>query len=126
MDAVQQTPTTESPRVDLITEARRDDQGQIHTVRLVIRDNGPGFPEKVLKRAFEPYVTTKSHGTGLGLAVVKKIADEHHAVVRLRNLADPGNPSGIGGMTGAQVSLSFSKLSSNSPQAAPFDSTKAS
>ena len=51
-------------------------------------DNGPGFPDKVLKRAFEPYVTTKSKGTGLGLAVVKKIADEHGARVRVANLAD--------------------------------------
>jgi nitrogen fixation/metabolism regulation signal transduction histidine kinase len=48
-------------------------------VRLTVIDNGPGFADKVLKRAFEPYVTTKAKGTGLGLAVVKKIADEHGA-----------------------------------------------
>jgi nitrogen-specific signal transduction histidine kinase len=41
------------------------------------RTSGTGFPEHILKRAFEPYVTTKAKGTGLGLAVVKKIADEH-------------------------------------------------
>ena len=41
------------------------------------QDNGTGFPDHILKRAFEPYVTTKAKGTGLGLAVVKKIADEH-------------------------------------------------
>jgi nitrogen fixation/metabolism regulation signal transduction histidine kinase len=105
---------------------RQDERGQIQAVRLVIRDNGPGFSDKVLKRAFEPYVTTKSHGTGLGLAVVKKIVDEHGAIIRLRNLSAPGNPSEIRGMTGAQVSLSFSKLSSNSPQAAAFDSAQAS
>ncbi|HQX61574.1 MAG TPA: ATP-binding protein, partial [Burkholderiaceae bacterium] len=46
-------------------------------VRLVVQDRGTGFPDNILKRAFEPYVTTKSKGTGLGLAVVKKIADEH-------------------------------------------------
>jgi nitrogen fixation/metabolism regulation signal transduction histidine kinase len=38
-----------------------------------------GLSEHILKRAFEPYVTTKDKGTGLGLAVVKKIADEHGA-----------------------------------------------
>ena len=43
------------------------------------RTAAPGFAENILKRAFEPYVTTKTKGTGLGLAVVKKIADEHGA-----------------------------------------------
>ena len=43
----------------------------------------PGFPPEVLARAFEPYFTTKSRGTGLGLAMVKKIVDEHGGEVRL-------------------------------------------
>ena len=43
-----------------------------------------------MKRAFEPYVTTKTKGTGLGLAVVKKIADEHGARIRIVNLGAPG------------------------------------
>ena len=70
-------------------------------VRLVVRDNGPGFPAKILKRAFEPYVTTKARGTGLGLAVVKKIADEHGARIDLKNRELDG------AVVGAQVSLSF-------------------
>ncbi len=70
-------------------------------VRLVVRDNGPGFPSKILKRAFEPYVSTKSRGTGLGLAVVKKIADEHGARIDLKNRELSG------AVVGAQVSLSF-------------------
>jgi nitrogen fixation/metabolism regulation signal transduction histidine kinase len=40
---------------------------------------GPGFSPRILSRAFEPYVTSKTKGTGLGLAVVKKIIDEHGA-----------------------------------------------
>lgn len=70
-------------------------------VRLIVRDNGGGFPEHILKRAFEPYVTTKVKGTGLGLAVVKKIADEHGARVDISNRVTDGVVSG------AQVSLSF-------------------
>ncbi len=90
--------------------------GEPRSVRLSIRDNGPGFADKVLKRAFEPYVTTKSKGTGLGLAVVKKIADEHGARISLRNLhpaMDTGFPLDSGyeaPAIGAQVSLSFSNL----------------
>ena len=55
---------------------------QSRRVRLVVQDSGAGFPEHILKRAFEPYVTTKPKGTGLGLAVVKKIADEHGFTIR--------------------------------------------
>jgi len=54
-------------------------------VALLFRDNGPGFPAEVLAHAFEPYFTTKSRGTGLGLAMVKKIVDEHGGDVRLAN-----------------------------------------
>jgi nitrogen fixation/metabolism regulation signal transduction histidine kinase len=70
-------------------------------VRLVVQDTGPGFPEHILKRAFEPYVTTKDKGTGLGLAVVKKIADEHGARIDVKNRLEDGV------VAGAQVSLSF-------------------
>ena len=72
-----------------------------HRVRLSVRDRGTGFPEHILKRAFEPYVTTKVKGTGLGLAVVKKIADEHSARVDISNRMEGGV------VRGAQVSLSF-------------------
>jgi nitrogen fixation/metabolism regulation signal transduction histidine kinase len=70
-------------------------------VRLTVRDNGSGFPEHILKRAFEPYVTTKVKGTGLGLAVVKKIADEHGARIDMSNRVVDDV------VQGAQVSLSF-------------------
>jgi nitrogen fixation/metabolism regulation signal transduction histidine kinase len=70
-------------------------------VRLVVLDQGSGFPENILKRAFEPYVSTKSKGTGLGLAVVKKIADEHGARIDLSNRIVDGL------IVGAQLSLSF-------------------
>jgi nitrogen fixation/metabolism regulation signal transduction histidine kinase len=70
-------------------------------VRLAVQDTGTGFPDHILKRAFEPYVTTKAKGTGLGLAVVKKIADEHGARIDLSNRVTDGT------VRGAQVSLSF-------------------
>jgi nitrogen fixation/metabolism regulation signal transduction histidine kinase len=73
-------------------------------VRLSVLDCGSGFPDNILARAFEPYVTTKAKGTGLGLAVVKKIADEHGTRVDIANrIAD-------GRILGAQVSLSFATV----------------
>ncbi len=70
-------------------------------VRMTVLDHGHGFPEAVLKRAFEPYVTTKAKGTGLGLAVVKKIAEEHGARLDVSNRIVDGQ------VCGAQVSLAF-------------------
>ena len=87
----------EDARVTLKT----DYSDSSHRVRLTVRDNGAGFPEHILKRAFEPYVTTKVKGTGLGLAVVKKIADEHGARIDISNRVVDGV------VQGAQVSLSF-------------------
>ncbi|MGP3662232.1 sensor histidine kinase EsaS [Burkholderia gladioli] len=73
-------------------------------VRLTVSDNGPGFPARILTRAFEPYVTTKAKGTGLGLATVKKIVDEHGARIDLRNRMQ-GEV-----IEGAQVSILFLQL----------------
>ena len=81
-----------------ITLHTRTDDGEIH---LWVEDNGAGFPASVLTRAFEPYMTTKAKGTGLGLAVVKKIMDEHGGRVTLSNRVENGV------VIGAQVSLSF-------------------
>ena len=105
LDAVAERP---DGRVTIATEAARDDQGALRAVRLNVADNGPGFADKVLKRAFEPYITTKARGTGLGLAVVKKIADEHGARVRLVNARADGAQEGP--VIGARVSLSFSRF----------------
>jgi nitrogen fixation/metabolism regulation signal transduction histidine kinase len=59
-------------------------------VRLAVSDNGGGFPEELMARIFEPYVTTKPRGTGLGLAMVKKIVDEHHGSVAIENRPSRG------------------------------------
>ncbi len=85
------------PMVQVWTEQSSSSQ----KVRLRVIDNGSGFSEAVLQRAFEPYVTTKTGGTGLGLAVVKKIADEHQARIEIKNRIE-GDQN-----IGAQVSLSF-------------------
>lgn len=59
-------------------------------VALVVSDNGPGFPEHLMPRLFEPYATTKAKGTGLGLAVVKKIVEEHHGDIEVTNMEGGG------------------------------------
>ncbi len=74
----------QEPQIEVLTE--RAARGAC----LVVRDNGSGFPQQILSRAFEPYVTTKPKGTGLGLAIVKKIVDEHHGEIHIANRAPHG------------------------------------
>ncbi|MEY3696131.1 MAG: hypothetical protein RL083_1956 [Pseudomonadota bacterium] len=82
------------PAIHIVTEAfdYPDAGGQPRTaVRLTVSDNGPGFDPALIKRAFEPYVTSKPKGTGLGLPVVKKIIDEHGGRIEVQNRKDgPG------------------------------------
>ncbi len=94
-----QDATEGSPRREVVLRTQWNETNR--RVRLVVQDSGTGFPEHILKRAFEPYVTTKDKGTGLGLAVVKKIADEHGARIDVKNRVQDG------AIAGAQVSLSF-------------------
>ncbi len=61
-----------------------------NTLRFSVTDNGSGFPEHLMKRAFEPYVTTKTKGTGLGLVIVKKIIEEHGGSVTISNVEPHG------------------------------------
>jgi nitrogen fixation/metabolism regulation signal transduction histidine kinase len=96
-NAVDATETTALKKVVVSTQWNAETQ----RVRLAVVDSGAGFPDRILKRAFEPYVTTKNHGTGLGLAVVKKIAEEHNARIDISNRVTNEV------IQGAQVSLSF-------------------
>lgn len=59
-------------------------------VELSVADNGPGLPEGFDERWFEPYTTSKVRGTGLGLAVAKKIAEEHGGGIRAENRQSGG------------------------------------
>ncbi len=59
-------------------------------LKLSVSDNGSGFPEQFLAKAFEPYTTTKSRGTGLGLPIVKKIVEEHGGSISIQNQPQGG------------------------------------
>jgi signal transduction histidine kinase len=53
--------------------------------RICVADDGPGIPEADLPKIFLPFYTTKSEGTGLGLAVVQKVALQHGGSIEARN-----------------------------------------
>lgn len=80
-DAMTETP---DPRITVATNVNEG------AIRFSVSDNGSGFPEHLMKRAFEPYVTTKPKGTGLGLVIVKKIVEEHGGSVAISNIEPHG------------------------------------
>ena len=95
-DALSDRSNTAEARIDVSTEVihYQGAEGSVRTaVRLGIADNGPGFAPKILSRAFEPYVTSKARGTGLGLAMVKKIVDEHGGRIDIQNHVDASGVS---------------------------------
>jgi two-component system nitrogen regulation sensor histidine kinase NtrY len=78
------------PQVRIVLSANND------TAKITIADNGIGLPEDRAK-LFEPYVTTRDKGTGLGLPIVKKIIDEHGGTLSLLDAPSfegPDNPEG--------------------------------
>ena len=105
-DATSELNGERAPQIDVRTESIRysDADGATRiAISLSITDNGPGFDSKVMARAFEPYVTSKPRGTGLGLPVVKKIVEEHGGRIELQNRKDG---------PGARVSILLLRLAS--------------
>jgi two-component system, NtrC family, sensor histidine kinase HydH len=68
-------------RVKVATATANERDG----VEVRIEDTGPGIPIELREQIFNPFVTTKKTGVGLGLSIVSKIMDGHHGFVRLEN-----------------------------------------
>ena len=77
-----------SPRITI--SGTMEDLGGKRWQRICVSDNGPGIPERDLPKIFLPFYTTKSDGTGLGLAVVQKVALQHGGSIEARNRPDGG------------------------------------
>jgi len=91
-------------RVDVQPGRLNDREG----VELRLTDSGPGVPEELREEIFNPFVTTKKTGVGLGLSIVSKIVDGHHGSIHVENA-----PAG-----GAIFTLFFPLEEAYEPQAA--------
>ena len=84
MDAVAERPV---PQRVVTIQTRRNEDGR---AMFVIRDRGHGFPEGFEKHLFEPFVTTKPTGMGMGLAVARSLLDNHGGSIQAANHAEGG------------------------------------
>jgi len=61
-----------------------------HQARISVEDDGPGISSEIKSRLFEPFFTTKAKGSGLGLAMVKRIVDSHHGEISVETSPGKG------------------------------------
>ncbi len=83
-NAIQAIPDEKEGVIEVLLTQNRDDY------KLEIKDNGFGIPEELLQKIFVPNFTTKSTGTGLGLAMVKQIVETHNGEVYFETKIDIG------------------------------------
>jgi len=74
----------------VIIRGEVDPAGPLQGQRIYFFDSGPGIPPEALSKIFVPFYTTKTNGTGLGLAVVQKILVQHGGTIEARNRAEGG------------------------------------
>jgi C4-dicarboxylate-specific signal transduction histidine kinase len=79
LNALDASMSAPSPRVEISTVAGEAD------VEIAVHDNGPGVPAELQRHLFESFFTTKAHGLGLGLVIVRSILERHSGRVRAEN-----------------------------------------
>ena len=84
LDAMRQTPTGRR-KVEISTAGKGESE-----VRLSVRDHGSGIRTEVHDRLFDQFFTTKEHGLGMGLAIVRSIVEAHGGKIHAENVADGG------------------------------------
>jgi C4-dicarboxylate-specific signal transduction histidine kinase len=83
MDAMASTPPSRR-QVTIRSDVRA------HDVDVSVHDTGPGLPEPINGTLFAPFVTTKSHGLGIGLTIVRTIVEAHGGSINAHNDPDGG------------------------------------
>ncbi len=74
----------------IVSIRQETDSEGVSSLLLEVRDNGPGIPEEMMPTLFEAFVSSKSSGTGLGLALTQQIISDHGATIEARNADDQG------------------------------------
>jgi signal transduction histidine kinase len=73
-NAIDSIAAADPPQRTIVLRAAQDERG---AVKITVRDSGPGLPQEMMDNAFQPFVTTKPNGMGLGLAISRSIVESH-------------------------------------------------
>jgi two-component system nitrogen regulation sensor histidine kinase GlnL len=97
VEASRETPGAEVSLETGVAPVRlRQSGGRTVTLaRIAVLDNGPGIPESMLGRLFTPFATSKAQGTGLGLAVSRRIVEAHGGRIEVRNRSGGGAEAAV-------------------------------
>ena len=85
MQAMKECDKTEAGKIEVIISKEKNN------VCIALKDNGPGIPLEVQDQIFDPFYTTRTQGTGLGLAVVQAVAKAHDGNVMLESIPNQGS-----------------------------------
>ncbi len=94
-------------RVTLDASLRPGEDGAGPIAVIEVRDTGPGVNDELVRRMFNPFFTTRSTGTGLGLPIVHRIVEAHGGHVAVRNNGTPGRGAPDADARGATFELQF-------------------
>ncbi|MCK4466823.1 MAG: ATP-binding protein, partial [Desulfobacterales bacterium] len=78
-----------------LTTKKIMEHGKPETVQIEIKDNGPGIPQSIIDKIFDPYFTTRHkssmhNGTGLGLFITHKNMQDHGGIIEVKSKVDEG------------------------------------
>ena len=82
-NALEASNQRDEKNVDIYAKSILNNKTKRHII--IIKDYGYGIPEKMMYKIFDPYVSTKDHGRGLGLPIVKKIVEDHNGLLKIKS-----------------------------------------
>lgn len=90
INAIHAMPEGGSIQIGMCAGKQAEDKGELPSMRFCVRDTGVGIPPDLLTKIFDPFFTTRTDGSGIGLAVVKKIILQHGADIHVESTPGHG------------------------------------
>lgn len=84
IEALEEITDTEGRRIDIMTDL------EAGKIRIDVNDTGPGIGPEKIEKVFDPYFSTKTHGSGIGLSISRKIVEQHEGTIGIESSPGKG------------------------------------